>query len=63
MSSGQDAFDKIAAGATLVQLYTALSYEGPPVIRRVKRELAAILKEKGFTGVSEAVGSEHSQQR
>ena len=64
MSSGQDAFDKIAAGATLVQLYTALSYEGPPVIRIVKRELAAILTEKGCSSVSEAaVGSEHSQQR
>ncbi len=61
MSSGQDVFDKIAAGASLVQLYTALSYEGPPLIRRVKRELVAILKEKGFTSVTQAVGCQHKK--
>ena len=44
ISSGQDAFDKIAAGASLVQLYTALVYEGPPLVRRIKTELANILK-------------------
>lgn len=44
MSSGKDAYDKITAGASLVQLYTALSYEGPPLIPRIKAELADILK-------------------
>ena len=44
VASGKDAYDKIAAGASLVQLYTALSYEGPPVVNRVKRELATILQ-------------------
>ncbi|XP_064393110.1 dihydroorotate dehydrogenase (quinone), mitochondrial-like isoform X2 [Halichondria panicea] len=60
VSSGQDAYNKIVAGASLVQLYTSLSYEGPPVIGRVKRELASILKEKGFTSVTQAVGCEHT---
>ena len=44
ISSGKDAYDKIKAGASLVQLYTALTYEGPPVALRVKRELAHLLR-------------------
>ena len=44
MASGRDAYDKITAGASLVQLYTAMTYEGPPVVRRVKKELAEILE-------------------
>lgn len=44
VSSGQDALEKIRAGASLVQLYTALSYQGPPVVGRVKRELEALLR-------------------
>ena len=42
--SGRDAYEKIAAGASLVQLYSALSYEGPPLVWRIKRELADILR-------------------
>ena len=44
ISTGQDAYDKIKAGASLVQLYTALAYEGPPVVKKIKRELAELLK-------------------
>ena len=44
VSSGKDAYEKIAAGASLVQLYSALSFEGPPVVKRVKNELADILR-------------------
>lgn len=44
VSSGQDAFEKIVAGASLIQLYTAFSYEGPPIVRRIKNELADILQ-------------------
>ncbi|TWW67957.1 dihydroorotate dehydrogenase (quinone), mitochondrial [Takifugu flavidus] len=59
VASGQDAMDKIRAGASLVQLYTALTYQGPPVVTRIKRELEQILKEQGFGSVSEAVGADH----
>ncbi|XP_061102114.1 dihydroorotate dehydrogenase (quinone), mitochondrial [Conger conger] len=59
VSSGQDALDKIRAGASLVQLYTSLTYEGPPIVTRVKRELEQLLKEQGFHSVSEAVGADH----
>ena len=44
ISTGQDAYDKIKAGASLVQLYTALAYEGPPIVKKIKRELAELLK-------------------
>lgn len=44
VASGQDAFEKIQAGASLVQLYSALAIQGPPVVRRIKRELDDILK-------------------
>ncbi|KAK1330559.1 hypothetical protein QTO34_010749 [Cnephaeus nilssonii] len=59
VSSGQDALDKIQAGACLVQLYTALTYWGPPVVGRVKRELEALLKEQGFPSVTDAIGADH----
>ncbi|XP_004584054.2 dihydroorotate dehydrogenase (quinone), mitochondrial [Ochotona princeps] len=59
VSSGQDALEKIQAGASLVQLYTALTYGGPPVVGRVKRELEALLKEQGFRRVTDAIGVDH----
>jgi dihydroorotate dehydrogenase len=54
--SGADAYDKIRAGASAVQIYTALIYKGPGQVRKVKRELAKLLNEDGFTSVSDAVG-------
>ncbi|KAF1392765.1 hypothetical protein PFLUV_G00031460 [Perca fluviatilis] len=59
VASGQDAMDKIRAGASLVQLYTALTYQGPPIVTKIKRELEQLLKEQGFSSVSEAVGADH----
>ncbi|XP_046714302.1 dihydroorotate dehydrogenase (quinone), mitochondrial isoform X2 [Silurus meridionalis] len=59
VASGQDALDKIRAGASLVQLYTALVYQGPPVITKIKRELNELLTKQGFSSVSEAVGADH----
>lgn len=58
VSSGADAYAKIRAGASLVQLYTALIYEGPGLIARIKRDLAAALKADGFAHVGEAVGAD-----
>jgi dihydroorotate dehydrogenase len=62
ISSGQDAFDKISAGASLVQLYTAIVYEGPFVVRKIKQELATILKTNGFASVQEAVGCKYKSR-
>ncbi len=58
VGSGADAYAKIRAGATLVQLYSAMVYEGPPIIRRIKNELAALLARDGFTSVKDAVGAD-----
>ena len=54
--SGADAYEKIRAGASAVQIYTALIFEGPGLIRKVKKEMADLLIEDGFTSVSDAVG-------
>ncbi|MFS8085700.1 MAG: dihydroorotate dehydrogenase (quinone), partial [Acidobacteriota bacterium] len=51
-----DAWEKICAGASLIQLYTGFIYEGPGVARRINEELAEILKREGFNLFDEAVG-------
>jgi dihydroorotate dehydrogenase len=51
-----DAWDKICAGASLIQLYTGFIYEGPGVARRINEGLAAILKREGLSSLDEAVG-------
>ena len=59
VASGADAYAKIRAGASLVQLYSALVFHGPELIGRIKRELADCLRADGFACVSEAVGADH----
>jgi len=56
IASGADAYAKIRAGASLVQLYTALAFHGPGLVGRIKRELLACLKRDGFARVGDAVG-------
>lgn len=56
VATGQDAYEKILAGATAVQIYTSFVYNGPPVITNVKQELDSILKANGYQSVAEAVG-------
>lgn len=56
IGSGADAYARIRAGASLVQLYSALIYEGPNLGRRIATELAALLKRDGFATLSDAVG-------
>ncbi len=56
VSTGQDAFEKIAAGASLVQVYSSLIYKGPAVVKNIKAELADILSAKKIASVKEAVG-------
>ncbi|CAD7967285.1 unnamed protein product [Amoebophrya sp. A120] len=56
IASGQDAYERIRNGATVVQLYTALVYHGPGLVGKIKRELADLLERDGFKNVLEAVG-------
>jgi dihydroorotate dehydrogenase len=58
IASGADAYAKIRAGASLVQLYTALVYDGPGLVNRIKRELAALLARDGLAHVGDAVGAD-----
>jgi dihydroorotate dehydrogenase len=58
IGSGADAYAKIRAGATLVQLYSAMVFEGPPLIRQIKDELEALLARDGFASVNAAVGAD-----
>jgi dihydroorotate dehydrogenase len=59
VAGAQDAYAKIRAGASLVQLYTALVFEGPGLVRRIKDGLADLLGRDGFANIAEAVGADH----
>ncbi len=52
-----DAFTKVLAGATLVQLYTAFAYQGPAIIPRLKAGLSELLRQRGFNSINEAIGA------
>lgn len=58
ISSGEEAYAKIRAGASLVQLYTAMAYEGPGIVRRIKKELIRCLDRDGISNLSMAVGAD-----
>jgi dihydroorotate dehydrogenase len=58
ITSAEDAWQRIRAGASLVQLYSALVYEGPGLARRINRGLETLMRRDGFTSIAEAVGSE-----
>ena len=58
--SAEDAYEKIRLGASLVQLMTALVYEGPGIVKTINRGLARLLERDGFATVGEAVGSAHN---
>jgi dihydroorotate dehydrogenase len=62
IASGADAYAKIRAGASLVQLYTALVYHGPSLVTRIKHELDALLARDGFATVADAVGKAMPRQ-
>lgn len=58
IASAQDAYDKVLAGADLVQVYTGLVFHGPGLIPRIRTGLADLLARDGFRSVAEAVGQE-----
>ena len=57
IASGEEAYARIRAGASLVQLYTGLVYEGPGLAARMLRDFDALLAQDGFTTVADAVGA------
>ena len=58
IASVDDAWERIRAGASLVQLYSAMVYEGPGLARRIAKGLVAKLEQEGFASIAEAVGGE-----
>ena len=60
VASAADAYAKIRAGASLVQLYTALVFAGPGLLDRIKTGLTVLLRRDGFASVAEAVGADHA---
>ena len=56
VDSGQSAFEKITAGADVIQLYTGMVYKGPGIVKNIKKELISILKKENLKNISEAVG-------
>jgi len=58
IANADDAWQRICAGASLVQLYSAMVYEGPGIARRIALGLAQRLKLHGFSSISDAVGNE-----
>jgi dihydroorotate dehydrogenase len=60
IATAGDAWDRIRAGASLVQLYSAMVYEGPGIARRIAQGLAHRLARAGFANIAEAVGTEQA---
>tara|TARA_B100000686_G_C16728255_1_gene939074 strand:+ start:482 stop:1528 length:1047 start_codon:yes stop_codon:yes gene_type:complete len=58
VNSGKSAYEKIIAGASLVQLYTGLIYKGPAIVKEIKKELINILKNEKIVNIIDAVGKD-----
>ena len=56
VSDGKTAFEKIKSGASLIQLYTSLVFEGPYVANKINRELSLLIEENGYKNISEVIG-------
>lgn len=56
IASAKDAYARIRAGASLVQIYSALVYQGPGLARRINKQLAGLLQADGFSNIAEAIG-------
>lgn len=61
VSTGAQAYAKIRAGASLVQLYSALVYHGPGLVRKIKRQLCVCLKRDGYSSIEQAIGADHKK--
>ena len=55
--SAEDAYEKIQLGASLLQVYTALVFRGPSIVKRINKGLCGLLRRDGFNHLSEAIGT------
>jgi len=63
IADGYDAYKKIRAGASLVEVYTMFAYEGPILVRKIKRQMLECLRKDGFLSLQEAVGADHAVKK
>lgn len=58
VKTGKDVYDKMCAGASLVQIYTSFIYEGPYIVESIHEELVTILRSNGYNSIDEIIGTE-----
>ena len=58
VSNGNECYEKIKSGANLIQLYTALTIQGPKIVNKIKNELVDLMKTDGFKNIKEVVGKD-----
>ena len=58
IASADDAWERIRAGASLIQVYSAMVYEGPGLAKQITHGLKRLMNRDGFSSIAEAVGSE-----
>jgi dihydroorotate dehydrogenase len=59
--TGDDAYEKIRAGASLVQIYTGMIYEGPGIVKAINKRLLELMERDGFTNIQQVVGADHKE--
>ncbi|MFD6843566.1 dihydroorotate dehydrogenase (quinone), partial [Bacillus cereus] len=57
--TGEDAYEKIKSGASLIQIYTSMIYRGPSVAKHINQEILTLLEKDGLTNITEAIGLYH----
>jgi dihydroorotate dehydrogenase len=63
ISTAEDALERILAGASLVQVYTGFIYGGPLFPSRLRRDLARLLRERGYASLAAAIGAQAANQK
>ena len=58
VATAEDVYERLRAGASVVQLYTALVYQGPGLVRRLLEGLEALLRRDGFARLRDAIGAD-----
>jgi dihydroorotate dehydrogenase len=61
VGSGEDAYEKLKAGASVVQIYSMMVYQGPGCVSRIRHDLAAIMEERGHKSLEDVVGRDHEE--
>ncbi len=58
ISTGEEAYKRLKAGASLVQSYSGMIFEGPSMVRKINEEILELMKKDGFNNISEVIGSD-----